>query len=100
MSKWADYLICAVKFNSDHTHIEKVHTREDKGDKVGEPYEETRRQVVANIEKGFTYCTIFKDQEGGWQKGQQIKVMSITTKYLKTVPDNTTADNLDKLPEF
>lgn len=35
MSKWADYLISEVRFNTAGTHIDKVRTHVDNGDSVG-----------------------------------------------------------------
>ena len=52
-----------------NTHIDKVKTHEDKGDKITPSYEEDRETVVANINKGKTYCTILKKEEK-WHKGE------------------------------
>ena len=63
MSKWADYLISAVRFNNKHTHIERVR---------------------AAIKKGRTYLTIVKHSNGKWNKGQPDYVIKVNRpEYIK-----------------
>ena len=102
MTKWADYLISKVKYNSDHTHIIKVLTHVDKGDKVGQPgKEENRETVIANLKKGYTYCTITKGAGGNWDKGQMVRKIIVKGKeYIRTDSNETEKDNLGELPEF
>lgn len=101
MSKWADYLISAVKYDHDHKHIDKVKVHEDKGDSVGEPKIDTRMEVVSVINKGFTFVTIYKNDQGSWNKGQKVFVVTINNKkYIKTVDNEKEEDNLENLPEF
>jgi len=101
VSKWADYCITAVSFNTKHSHIEEVRRRVDNGDTLGTGSDVSRETVVADIKRGVTYVTVFKDDKGDWRKGQAVFIVTINgEEYIKTVEDRTTKDNLDNLPEF
>ena len=102
MSKWADGLIVAVKFNAKHTHIDRVRYREDLGDSVGaKEVELTRLQVVQALRNGNTFCTVFMGNDTKWKKGAAVRVVSVENQeFIKTLPDKIKIDNLDNLPEF
>jgi len=101
MSKWADYGISAVKFNYEHTHIDKVRVHPDNGDTIGASFEQARTDIVAAIKKGTTFVTIFKGSDGNWKKGQPVYIIKINgIEYIKTVDNGKAVDNLDNLPEF
>ncbi len=100
MEKWADYLISAVRYDSDHQHITHLKVHEDKGDKVGDGKAYSRQAVVDAINSGNTFVTIYKD-DGKWQKGQKVIVIKVNgVSYLKTMDNNKEEDNLENLPEF
>jgi uncharacterized protein (DUF2147 family) len=100
-TKWADYIITAVRFNSAATHIEAVEIRADNGDSVGPASEATRAQIVDSIESGTTFCTATATGDQKWHKGAEVKVVVIDNqKFIKTKSDNSKADNLDNLPTF
>jgi hypothetical protein len=101
MDKWADYLISRVRFNSSETHIDKVEVYPDNGDKLGVKTEFTRQTVIALIDKGYTFATIFKNGDGKWDMGAHVEVVPIEgIRYIKTYADSTKRDNLDNLPRF
>ncbi|MBI4990310.1 MAG: DUF3892 domain-containing protein [Rhodocyclales bacterium] len=101
MSKWADYGISAVRYNNAHTHIEKVRAHPDNVDTIGPAAEFSRMEVVSAIKKGTTFVTIFKGNEGKWQKGQPVYIIKVNgVEYIKTVDNGKAADNLENLPEF
>ena len=101
MAKWADYVITEVKFNAKHTHIDKVRAREDNGETLESAQEYARQDVVKAINKGTTFVTAFKNNDGKWNKGEDVFVIEINgADYIKTKRDNTANDNLDNLPEF
>jgi Protein of unknown function (DUF3892) len=100
-TKWADYIITAVRFNSTATHIEAVQTRADNGDLIGVANQATRTQIVNSIESGTTFCTATLTSDNKWHKGAAVKVVVIDNqKFIKTKADNSKADNLDNLPTF
>lgn len=102
MKKWADYLISAVRYDSDDTYIEKVRVHKDKGDSVGSAIEKSRESVIDAIEEGTTFVTIYKNEDNDkWNKGKKVYIVTINaTKYIKTVKNNIGEDNLENLPEF
>ena len=101
MSKWADYLISEVRFNTAGTHIDKVRTHVDNGESVGPAVDIDRVTAVSRIEAGYTFETIYKGDDGKWKRGRRVKIVVINgTKYIKTYDDSTTRDNLDDLPQF
>ncbi|ASV21944.1 TPA: DUF3892 domain-containing protein [Klebsiella pneumoniae] len=99
--KWADYLISKVRYNDSHTHITHVYVHVDKGDSVGGGTSETRQWVVNKIDSGYTFYTIFKDDNGKWSKGQKVIKDPVNgTNYITTRPNGTAKDNLENLPEY
>ena len=102
MAKWADFGISAVRYNSEHTHIDKVRVHPDNGDSIGSATEYTRQSVIAAIKKGITFVTIIESADGKkWNKGQPVYIVEINgTEYIKTVDNKKEADNLENLPEF
>lgn len=101
MAKWADYLISKVEFNAADTHIVKVEVYPDNGDKLGTKTEFIRQTVIALIDKGYTFSTIFKNSDGNWRQGARVITVTIEgVRYIKTRADNTKKDNLDNLPRF
>lgn len=90
-----------MKFNSTHTHIDRLRLYPDNGDSLGVAQENSRAEIVAAIKKGTTFVTMFKNSTGNFNKGQSIFIVNINgTEYLKTVDNGKTVDNLDNLPEF
>ncbi|HBQ8516082.1 TPA: DUF3892 domain-containing protein [Klebsiella pneumoniae] len=73
----------------------------DKGDYVGEGTSKTRQWVVNKIDSGYTFYTIFKDDNGKWSKGQKVIKDPVNgTNYITTRPNGTAKDNLENLPEY
>lgn len=101
MSKWADYLISAVKYNDAETHIIKVRVHADNDATVGGGFEMTRTDVIARIDNGVTFATIYKKDDGNWRYGASIATITIDgNRYIKTRADGTRSDNLENLPRF
>lgn len=101
MSKWADYGISGVRFNSAHTHIDRVQIKADNGDSLGAAQDSGRADVVAAIKRSVTFVTIFRNEGGNWSKGQPVFIDRVGgVEYLKTVPNGKAIDNLDNLPEY
>jgi hypothetical protein len=101
MDKWADYGISKVRYNAQHTHIDKVLAHPDNGDSIGPSSEQTRQDIIAAIKKGITFVTIILSSEGKWSKGQPVYIIKINgVEYIKTVDNGEEKDNLENLPEF
>jgi hypothetical protein len=101
VDKWADYGISKVEYNKEWTHINRVLVHEDKGDSIGYGIEWARSKVVSLIESGKTFVTITKNNEANWNRGEDVRIITVkSTKYIRTDKNSTEADNLGKLPEF
>lgn len=102
MAKWADFIITAVKYNGDRTHISEVKRSRDTGESLNDEQIRTRGQIVNGIEKkGFTYVTAFKKSNGDYTKGARVEIVTVNEKkYLRTDKNKTARDNLENLPEF
>lgn len=101
MAKWADYGISAVRYNSAHTHIDRVQAYPDNGESLGSLVEFSRATVVSQIKAGTTFVTIFRGTDGNFRKGQPVYIIKINgTEYIKTVDNGKEQDNLENLPEF
>lgn len=101
MTKWADYGISEVRYNNEHTHIDRVRIHPDNGDTLGNYSEHLRADIVAAIKKGTTFVTIVKANNGNWVKGQAVYIIKVNgIEYIKTVDNGKAADNLENLPEF
>lgn len=99
--KWADYLISGVRYNDKHTHIVEVKVCEDKGDSVSGESSQTRQWVIKQIDNSYTFCTIFKGNDGKWNKGQKVEKDRVNGEdYITTKPNKTAKDNLENLPEY
>jgi hypothetical protein len=102
MAKWADYLISGVKYSTGtKTYISNLRVHEDEGDKVGTSSELSKNEVVKKINSNYTFVTIFKNSEGRWSKGEDVRVYSRNgSSYLRTDSNSIEEDNLGELPEF
>ena len=78
MEKWADYLISAVSYNSDHSHITQVRAHKDNGDSVGNGEVYNRQVIVDAINEGTTFVTIYKNSADNWNRGQRVYVIKGT----------------------
>lgn len=102
MEKWADFLISAVRYNAEKTHIDIVKAHEDLGDNMGSAVETPRSTVVTNIKNGITYMTVFKNETTGkYDKGEDVGIVTVNnTEYIRTDANSEACDNLGELPEF
>ncbi|GAA0216717.1 DUF3892 domain-containing protein [Halobaculum roseum] len=99
MSKWADYVITAVRYSGDS--IEQVRVYEDDGDQLVNRDTKSRMAVILNLSVGQEYCTAYKNDNGKWTKGDDVGTVEVDgTTYLRTDGNNIASDNLGELPEF
>jgi hypothetical protein len=101
MAKWADYLIKAVRYNNERTHIDSVQAGEDKGDTVGTFAVWDRATVASEIKRGITFMTVTKGADGNYRQGAFVRRFVLNgTAYLRTDENDKAGDNLGSLPEF
>ena len=57
--------------------------------------------MVNKIESNYTFVTVTKDEDGNWNKGQEVHIIEVNgTKYIRTDKNSDEDDNLGNLPEF
>ncbi|MEX0656305.1 MAG: DUF3892 domain-containing protein [Nitrosopumilaceae archaeon] len=100
MTKWADYLISAVRYNGNHK-IVKVMQHEDKDGSVAEGIEVERAAVASNIKNGKTYMTIYSGPKDRWGMGKKVNTFKVGGEYCIRVDNNKAdIDNLGEVVEF
>lgn len=100
-TKWADYLISQVRYNDKHSHITDVIVHVDNGATVGNGNSYKREWVIEKINGNNSFCTILKDADDKWKKGQEvIKDRVHSNDYITTKPNGSAKDNLENLPEY
>lgn len=102
-SKWADYGVSHVRYNTTRTHIEAIRVAAVADDGLLTSWTAlSRDKAVWYIEQGLTFKTVTAiPGSDSYRIGALVYVVVINgRKYLKTVRDNTPCDNLDHLPEF
>jgi len=102
MEKWADYLISAVRYNSDSggkiVAYLKVHI--DNGDSVGESRTWSKEEILKEFSKGNRFATIFKEFNGKWRKGEVVSISQLNELFIRTDSNNIPEDYLEEIPEF
>ena len=100
MGKWADYLICAVKYNDDRSLITELKQLEDTDDGVGKEEVVNKSTVADNVKKGKKYMTVFTSGSN-WQQGKMIRTFIVDGHYyIRSDKNKVGRDNLGPLPEF
>lgn len=99
-TKWADYVLTAVRYNSMRTRITDVQMRLDLGDKLGKAENYSRQQVVSLLNQNRTIVTAFYKQ-GTWHIGDTVETFTRNgIDFIRTVGNQGTADNLGNIAEF
>ena len=99
MDKWADYLISAVRYNPQHTHIVNVKRHLDTGEGVATFDIIGRIIVVKDLKDRKAYKTNYQDNDRKWRESEHVRLVA-NTGFITTDPNTTTRDNLGNLPEF
>lgn len=100
MAKWADFGVFRVKYGRERSAIAEVEVRPDQGESFGSTQKLTRAEVVASIERGRTFVTVYL-RDGKNTKGEDVRVVTIQgQKYIRTDSNAVRADNLGALPEY
>jgi hypothetical protein len=102
MSKWADYLISAIRYENELRKNAiaylKVHT--DNGDEVGAGSTWTKDEVISAMYEGKTFFTILKSKAGEWKKGAHVALVTKNGKPIITDSEYTDLDYLSDLQEL
>lgn len=99
-TKWADYIITAVRYNFQRTHIESVRVSADLITSLGDAQTYPRETIVNSLIQGTTFATAIL-VNGKYQYGAHIEIIRVNgINYIRTDRNATGKDNLGNLPEF
>ena len=99
MSKWADYLISEVEYDSNY-HISKIKQHRDNGETIGDGEIVDRDTLANNLGQGSKYMTVY----GGTNKlriGKNVQYFRAHGyHYIRTDGNKVNHDNLGDLPDI
>ena len=102
MSKWADYLISAIRYENEmrKNAIAYLKVHRDNGDEVGAGSTWTKEEVISAMYDGKTFFTILKSKAGEWKKGAHVALVTKNGKPIITDSEYTDLDYLSDLQEL
>lgn len=102
MSKWADYLISAIRFENENDKqiISYLKVHSDCGEEVGAGSTWTRDEVLNAMYDGKTFYTIIKSSTSEWKKGAHVALITKNGKSIITDIEHTENDFLSDLQEL
>ncbi len=96
MEKWADYCVSAVRYDENYLHAAKLRVHADKGTSLGKEETWTRDKIFAKMDEGSTFTVVRSTGDGNWDKGPDIKAISIgENRFLRTDDDLKESDYID-----
>ena len=69
MTKWADFVVSAIKKGSGLSNITHVQIHEDLEHGLTAPTLINKNELSSKIQKGVSFITIFKKNENEWVAG-------------------------------
>ena len=100
MGKWANHLISAIRYSTDHKYIIELVQHEDDDDHISEGVIVKKYDVATAIKKGKSYMTIYNSNEN-WKVGEEIRVFMVEGEvFIRTDKNKVSRDNLGLLPEI
>ena len=97
--KWADYLISAVKYDSNRRIIQ-VMQHKDTGDDIEEGELIDRSTLLSNLKHGKKYATIY-NSNSNWKFGEKISInKSGGENSIRTDSNKVEFDNLKFVTEI
>lgn len=102
MSKWADYLISAIRYENEmrKNAIAYLKVHRDNGDEVGAGSTWTKEEVISAMYDGKTFFTILKSKAGEWKKGAHVALVTKNGRPIITDSEYTDLDYLSDLQEL
>ncbi len=100
-SKWADYVITAVRYDSDYGYIAQVRVYEHNDNKLENRQHKSRDWVIAQLRLGKTFVTATQTSYGTWRKGEKVRMFKVNEQtYIRSDQNSIAKDNLENLSEF
>ena len=73
MTKWADFVVSAIKKGSGLSNITHVQIHEDLEHGLTAPTLINKNELSSKIQKGVSFITIFKKNENEWVAGDMVR---------------------------
>ena len=73
MTKWADFVISAIKKGSGLANISHVQIHQDLEHGFGPPEIIDKYKLSSKIKKGISFITVYKTDENAWTPGEEIR---------------------------
>tara|TARA_B100000029_G_scaffold152878_1_gene148031 strand:+ start:269 stop:583 length:315 start_codon:yes stop_codon:yes gene_type:complete len=100
-TKWADFVVSAIKKGSGLANISHVQIHEDFGTEFGKPEIIDKKTLASHIKKGKKYLTIYKRNQNDWEPGEIINAYVLNgNTHVRTDGNKVEGDNLGALPEI
>ena len=101
VTKWADFVVSAIKKGSGLANISHVQIHEDLEHGFGPPELIDKKTLASHIKKGKKYLTIYKKNENDWEPGDIINAYVLNGEtHVRTDGNKVEGDNLGTLPEI
>ncbi|MDY0082246.1 MAG: hypothetical protein RBR74_03605 [Ignavibacteriaceae bacterium] len=102
MSKWADFLISAIRYENEliKNSISYLKVHPDYGEEIGAGYTWTKEEVINAMYEGKTFYTIIKEKTGEWTKGSLVALITRNGKSIITDSSTTDLDYFSNLQEL
>ena len=99
MTKWADFVVSAIKKGSGLSNITHVQIHEDLEHGLTAPTLINKNELSSKIQKGVSFITIFKKNENEWVAGDMVRTyVKDGGVFIRTDDNKVTSDNLGALP--
>ena len=99
MTKWADFVVSAIKKGSGLSNISHVQIHEDLEHGFGHPELIDKYQLSSKIQNGISFVTVHKKNENEWTIGKTIRTyVKNGEAYIRTDDNKVDGDNLGHMP--
>ena len=99
MTKWADFVVSAIKKGSGLSNISHVQIHEDLEHGFGRPELIDKYQLSSKIQNGISFVTVHKKNENEWTIGKTIRTyVKNGEAYIRTDDNKVDGDNLGHMP--
>jgi uncharacterized protein DUF3892 len=93
--------ISKVRYNNDHTLVDRVVKHLIKGNTVSDGMMASRYEVVKGLRNGILYSTIVIGSNNAWKIQSELRMVSLNNaEYIKNDSSSIPGDDLGSLPEF
>jgi len=99
MTKWADFVVSAIKKGSGLANISHVQIHEDLENGFGRSELIDKYELSSKIQNGVSFVTVHKKDENEWTVGDNIRTyVKNGEAYIRTDDNKVDGDNLGSMP--